>query len=98
NSQTEHHIHAIRTAVADDGAEVVVIDDVDHFGGNTGRLLLELAEGPNRPLVLASMRTTRYDRLDIDDWLKNTESLTFAVPHLEDADIELLIDALTAAG
>jgi len=98
NSQTEHHIHAIRTAIADDRPDVVVIDDVDNFGGDTGRLLLELAEGPSQPMVLVSMRTTRYDRLEIDEWLKNTKSLTFAVPHLEDADIELLIDALTTAG
>jgi tetratricopeptide (TPR) repeat protein len=98
SSQTDQLIHAIRVTVGDAKPDVVMIDDADNFGTNTGRLLAQLSTNFPDVLVVASMRTTKYNRLEIDQWLSSVEFLTYAVPHLEDDDIQLLIDALTTAG
>ena len=43
------------------------------------------------------MRSTRFDKLNVGENLRGNEHVLYPVPHLEDSDIELLLDALTSA-
>jgi hypothetical protein len=97
DSEVELPLWQIREAVRGSGFQVVVIDDADNFGFKIGSLLAELtAENPDL-LIVAGMRTTKFDRLQVEDYLKGHSHLFYALPHLEDSDIELLLEALTKA-
>jgi hypothetical protein len=78
-------------------AEVVLIDDVDVFGSATHRLLRELSELPHHPLVIAAMRSSRLQGLDLIEEIGDMNVLERTVPSLHDRDIDALIDALTRA-
>ncbi|HEY6140366.1 MAG TPA: SIR2 family protein [Thermoanaerobaculia bacterium] len=97
DSDTDRHLYSIRTDVRDAKPDVLVIDDVDNFNANTATLLRQLITDNKELLVLATMRSTRFDRLDIEGKL-GKDLLTYTVPHLGDSDITLLLDALTNAG
>jgi tetratricopeptide (TPR) repeat protein len=86
-----------RRAVRETDADVLVIDDADQFGNATGNFLRELAIDNADLLILAAMRTTRLDRLQVEEHLTDVPRFTYAIPHLEDSDIEYLIEALTTA-
>jgi Mrp family chromosome partitioning ATPase len=77
--------------------EVLLIDDVDVFGVATPRLLREISRLPGRPLVIAAMRSSRLQGLDITEEIADMSVLTRTVPGLHDEDIDALIDALARA-
>jgi Mrp family chromosome partitioning ATPase len=87
----------LRRAVRVEGADVLIIDDADDYGKSTGPLLAQLASENDSMLILAAIRGTRYRSLEIETHLRSTKHFQLTIPNLEDADIECLIDALTAA-
>jgi energy-coupling factor transporter ATP-binding protein EcfA2 len=97
DSEVDLPLWQIKEAVRNSKYQVLAIDDADNFSHKIGSLLAELsAENPDT-LILAGMRSTRLDRLQVEDYLKQTAYQLFVLPHLEDSDIELLLDALTKA-
>ncbi len=87
----------IRNAVRAAKSNILFLDDVDQFGTSTGTLLADLI-GDNKDLrVVAGMRSTRFDKLSVRETLRGNSYNLYAIPHLEDSDIELLLDALTQA-
>lgn len=98
DSSTEQTPQSLRATVQAFQPDIVLIDNIDNFGWKTAGLLRGLASDNPATTVISSMRSTRYDRLEVDQKLEGSRLLTFPVPHLEDADISLLLDALTQAG
>lgn len=88
---------AIRKKISDAEADVIIIDDADAFGSSIGPLLAALAEDNPEQLIVAVMRTTRSEALDVISYLKGLRALEFSIPHLTDGDIGLLIHALERA-
>lgn len=87
----------VREAVRQANADVVAIDNVDSLGEVTPRFLKELLQSQEELIILGASRSTRYVQLRLQESLGEVEAHQFTVPHLEDADIELLIDALDRA-
>ena len=98
DSSTEQTPQGLRATVQAFQPDVVLIDNVDNFGWKTAGLLRGLASDNPPAIIISSMRSTRYDRLEVDQKLEGSRLLTIPVPHLEDTDISLLLDALTKAG
>lgn len=91
-------VQRIRAAIRVSHAEVLLIDDADRFGSSTGGFLRDVVEDNDGLLVIAAARSGRVEQLEIDADLADAPwVLERAVPHLEDADIDGLLDALTAA-
>lgn len=78
-------------------SDVLFIDDLDVFGRQAGRLLVELAELSRPPITVTAIRSSRLQSLDLAEELKSIELLEKTVPNLNDSDIDLLINALAAA-
>ena len=97
DSDTDEYVHAIRNAVRNANPDIVAVDDADNFGVNTSSLLEQIVADNKDITVIATVRSTRFDRLDIQGKVKG-DLLTYTVPHLGDSDITLLLDALTSAG
>lgn len=97
NLESELSLRGIRDAVKVSGAAVLVIDDADIFGDSTGPLLSEIASDNEDLVLLAAVRSTRYERLRIAAHLRDTSSLQLTIPNLDDGDIELMLDALSRA-
>jgi SIR2-like protein len=97
DSEVELPLWQIREAVRGSGFQVLFIDDADNFGFKIGSLLAELTAENRDMLIVAGMRTTKFDRLQVEDYLKGHSHLLYVLPHLEDSDIELLLEALTKA-
>lgn len=95
-SDFEGPLRQLRTAVQEARPGIVVVDDLDQYGRSAGGLVSELASDNPTALVLASVRSTRYEDLQLQRHTVD-EALQFTVPHLEDSDIELLIGALDRA-
>lgn len=87
----------VREAVRQAKADVVAIDNVDSLGEATPRFLKELLQGQEGLVILGASRSTRYVQLRMQESLADVNAHQFTVPHLEDADIELLIGALDRA-
>jgi hypothetical protein len=94
---TEVSIPRLRRAIRESGADVVVIDDADSFGSQTGPLIAELLEDNEGLFVVAGLRASRYEALEIEHHLQHQTFVQLTVPLLEDTDIELLLDSLTRA-
>ncbi len=93
----EVSIPRLRGAIRESSADVVVIDDADSFGSQTGPLLSELLAENENLLVVAALRASRYEALGIERHLDEQQFVQLTVPLLEDADIDLLLDSLTRA-
>jgi len=87
----------IRNGVRRAKPDMLFVDDVDEFGFSTGSLLADLVGDSPRLKVIAAMRGARFDKLSVEQNLRGQEYRLYAVPHLQDSDINLLLDALTAA-
>jgi tetratricopeptide (TPR) repeat protein len=98
NVEGETTIGRIRAAVGAAPPDVLLIDDLDVFGSSAGRLLVELIEDSPNLRVAAAVRSSRYERLELGDFLHDQPAHETTVPHLADSDIDDLLDALTAAG
>jgi hypothetical protein len=97
NPTTEVAAWEVKTMVKNAAVQVLVIDNADLFGEATGAFLADLANDNPGLLVVASIRSTRYERLRIPEYLKTTPHYQLTVPHLQDQDIELLLNALSKA-
>ena len=90
-------VRQIVDRVADANPDGVAIDDSDVLGSSVGPLLRKLASSSPDRMILAAMRSTRFERFGVEDQLKEVRSLIYPIPHLDDSDIDGLIDALTSA-
>ena len=95
NVEAETTIARIRAAFRVTPPDVLLIDDFDVFGGSAGRLLLELEQDLPDALIIAAVRSSKYELLELADTAPGRE---LTVPHLADSDIDDLLDALTNAG
>jgi Mrp family chromosome partitioning ATPase len=91
------NVGAVSQAVRQAQPDVLLIDDVDIFGSATPRLLRELSALPSHPLVLAAIRSSRLQGLDLIEEIADMNVLERTVPSLHDQDIDALIEALTRA-
>jgi hypothetical protein len=98
NTDRDLRLTTLRNQIREANASVIGIDNADNFGTQTGPFLANLAEGNPDLLVIASMRSTRFDRLEVQNRLEGLPNLLYTIPYLEDSDIGLLLDALTRAG
>ena len=96
-SESELMIWQIKNAVQESSTQVLVIDDADVFGSSTGPLLASLVSESPELLLIVAIRSTRLEGLKVGDYLDDTPHVSFAIPHLEDSDIKLLLDTLTSA-
>jgi hypothetical protein len=90
NTDRDLRITTIRNLVRAAKANVVAIDNADNFGTQTGSFLANLAEDNLDVLVVAAMRSTRFDRLEVQNKLGDIPSLLYAIPSL---GIQILIAA-----
>jgi hypothetical protein len=95
--ESDVSIPRLRGAITASGADVVVIDDADAFGSQTGPLLAELLADNEDIFVAAALRASRYQALGIEEHLGDEPFLQLTVPLLGDEDIDLLLDTLTRA-
>jgi hypothetical protein len=91
------NVGATISAVDRISPDVLYIDDVDVFGNATARLLKSLANLPAHPLVVAAIRSSRLQGLDLVEELDDLSVLEMTVPTLHDRDIDALLDALDRA-
>ena len=90
-------VRQIVDRVADTNPDGVAIDDSDVLGSSIGPLLRTLANASPDRMIVAAMRSTRFERFDVENHLKEVRSLIYPIPHLGDSDINGLIEALTSA-
>jgi len=90
-------VGTVAAAVRTDGADVVLIDNLDVFGDRTARLLTEVAGRTGGPLVVAAIRSGRLQGLELSAALGDLKVLERTVPALVDADIDDLIHVLAAS-
>ena len=85
----------IRSAMRSENAPpVLAIDDADMYGPELAAWVRDLVRGDPRPLVIAATRSGKVDRVLSPVVLKDVAKEEIAMPHLADADINLLIDLL----
>jgi len=97
NPETDVTLRQIRDAVRLAKADYLVIDDADVFGSITGSFLRDIANDNKALKVIAGMRSTKFERLHIEEELADCGRLIYSIPHLGDSDIDLLLDALAKA-
>jgi energy-coupling factor transporter ATP-binding protein EcfA2 len=85
--------HVVRASTHD----VVVVDNIDRFGHDAPDLLKDLPVVGRPRFLLCSARGTLLERLGIDVVLRDIGAMLIDIPHLSDADIQRLIDALDQA-
>ncbi len=97
NLESELSLPRLRGLVRESGADVVAIDDLDVFGNQAGPFLAELLTDNEGLTVAVTVRATRYESLNLERLLDAVPFTQVSIPHLEDSDIDLLLDALTRA-
>jgi energy-coupling factor transporter ATP-binding protein EcfA2 len=97
DSEIDIPLRQIRDRVKKAAFQILIIDDADNFGMSIGSLLADFVSDNPNLIVIAGMRSTKFDRLQVEDYLNGHPHLLYAIPHLENTDIELLIEALTKA-
>src|SRR5688572_11980767 len=90
-------LRQMRDAVRLARAQYLMIDDADTFGASTGAMLCDLASDNKGMKIVAGLRSTRFERLQVEDGLSTINHVVHSIPHLGDSDIQLLLDALTKA-
>jgi hypothetical protein len=98
NVEAETTLGRIRRAVRASTPDVLLIDDIDVFGSSAARLMMELIEDSPDLVVVAAVRSSRYENLEFGEMLRDVSTFELTVPNLDDPDISDLLDALTAAG
>jgi thymidine kinase len=98
NPEYEGSLRELRRDIFAASVDVVVIDDAEQFGRASGGLLAELASENSNALLMASVRSTRYEDLELGRHLVELGMVQFTVPHLENSDISILLDVLEQAG
>lgn len=97
DSEADIPLWKVREAVRNSDFQVLIIDDADNFGSSAGSLLADILSDKPDIVVIAAMRSTKFDRFHVDDYLQGHKYLLYAIPHLDNSDIELLIQVLTKA-
>jgi len=97
NQDSELATWEIRRAVGRRPPDVLAIDNLERFGDAGGGLLADLATENPSMVILTAIRSTRVDRLQVLEQVKNLPVHQLVMPHLEDADIHALLDALDKA-
>jgi len=97
NPESEVSIREIRSSIRLTEPDVLFLDDADMFGRTAASFLLDLANDNPKTLVIAGVRSTRLEQLNFPKLLAEVQNFQFAIPHLGDSDIDLLIDALSRA-
>lgn len=77
-----------------DAPEAIAIDDADMYGSELLPLIRDVASGPTSALVMVAMRSARVDRVFPSDLPDSLPMFEYAMPPLEDSDIESLLDVL----
>jgi tetratricopeptide (TPR) repeat protein len=95
--EAEISIPRLRAAIRESNADVVLIDDLDRFGNSAGPLLVELLTDNPELMLAATVRASRYHGLNLEEILEAVRFTQITIPHLDDDDIGLLLDALTRA-
>ncbi len=90
-------LHALRREITAARPDVIAIDDLDAFQRQAGGMLVDIHRDNPQAQVIAALRTTKLDQLDVESRLKGVDFRVEVVPHLGDDDIALLVDALTRA-
>jgi hypothetical protein len=85
----------IRSSVRDLKPRVIVLDDADLFGDQAGPLLAQIASENPDAVVLSCIRNTRFFTTQIGESLSSINHSVVKLPLLDDADISLLVDALS---
>jgi len=96
NQDASAGIYHLRSAVSASGADFLLIDDADRFGPSTSSFLQELLEENPALRIVVCVRNTMIHVLD-DLRERGTSWTESVVPHLEDADVDALLDALDRA-
>ena len=88
----------IRRAVQADQPDVLLIDDLERLGGSAAGVLRDVREAVPDVLVIAALRSARYDSLGVNDVVAQDDAAyEAAAPPLADEDIDALLDALDRA-
>jgi hypothetical protein len=77
--------------------DVLLIDDIEVFGSGAHRLLRELTSMDHSPLVIAAIRSSRLQGLDLIEDIADLSVFEQTVPYLHDQDIGALLGTLTRA-
>lgn len=80
NSEVDLPLWQVKEAVHSAGLDVVAIDDADNFGHQVGPLITELSSENPDMLVVAAMRSTKFDRLQVGEYLSRTPHRVYALP------------------
>jgi hypothetical protein len=95
--ESEVSLPRLRAAIRDSSADAVFIDDLESFGAQSGPLVAEIVEESPELMVFGGVRASRYEALNLEGHLADIPFLQRTIPHLEDDDIELLLDSLDRA-
>lgn len=98
DTDAELPVRRFREAIAAEELDVLGIDDLDVFRAQAAPLITGLLRDRPELRILAAARSSRADRFGLLDFLNVVDGKNVVVPSLEDADIDLLLDALAAAG
>ncbi len=98
NPEVDATFQQIRGEVQRSNADVIAMDEIDLFGHGASHLFHDLISDNEKLMIIGSIRSTRLDLLQaIEGELSSIQTLSYTIPHLEDSDIELLLNALAAA-
>ena len=97
DAQDDEGLQGLRDAVRVAAPDVLAIDNIDVYGHGAGPFMADLVERASPNLLIAAMRGTRYEQLQVESALKDCHYGQVVVPNLEDSDISLLVNALTRA-
>lgn len=98
NHDADLRAYRIRRAIETAGADVVVLDDIDRLGDRAPAVLEDVLDGANGTMVVAALRSSKYEGLAVGRLVTSREDAREAVaPPLEDGDIDALLDVLDRA-
>jgi tetratricopeptide (TPR) repeat protein len=98
NPEVDATFQQVRSEIQRSNADVIAMDDIDLFGHGASHLFYDLFADSEKLMIIGSIRSTRLDLLQaLEGELSKIRILSYTIPHLEDSDIELLLNALTAA-
>ena len=88
----------LRDEVRRESPGVLLIDELELLGQAAGSFLSELVDENPDLLVIAALRSSRYQGLEAQMDMADGAVLEYTIPNLDDSDIDVLLSALEAAG
>ncbi len=86
----------LRAAVAADRFDVVAIDDIDRYGRRAPSVVRDMLASEAVQVVVLTVRSSRADAVASLKEDANIALVEYAMPPLDDADIDAILDVLTA--